>query len=115
MSGGQGGRCRFENALSLLMNFDRPATCRYHMPYVVAYVVPDVVSDVGRGRSRRNFRGAVLSGWTLSKFRWRMREALVFRMQPERGNLSESSMGDHRCADASSLRSLAPPPLGLLA
>jgi hypothetical protein len=27
------------------------------MPYVVVYVVPDVVPDVERGRSRRNFRG----------------------------------------------------------
>jgi hypothetical protein len=39
MSGGQGGGCRFENALTLLMNSERPTTCRYHMPYVVAYVV----------------------------------------------------------------------------
>jgi hypothetical protein len=26
-----------------LMNFERPTTCRYHMPFVVVDVVPDVV------------------------------------------------------------------------
>jgi hypothetical protein len=61
MSGGQGGGRRFQNALTLLMNFERPATCRYHMPYVVAYVVPDVEAVRGRG----NAQGAVIS-----KFRW---------------------------------------------
>jgi hypothetical protein len=39
MSGGQGGGCRFENILTLLMNLERPTTCRYHIPHVVAYVV----------------------------------------------------------------------------
>jgi hypothetical protein len=39
MSGGQGGGCRFGNALNLLMNLERPTTCRYHIPYVVGYVV----------------------------------------------------------------------------
>jgi hypothetical protein len=27
------------------MKFERPTTCRYYMPHVVAYVVPDVVRD----------------------------------------------------------------------
>jgi hypothetical protein len=42
MSGGQGGGCHFENTLTLLKNCERAATCRYHIPYVVAYVVPHV-------------------------------------------------------------------------
>jgi hypothetical protein len=37
MSGGQGGGCQFDNALSFLLNCERPTTCRYHIPYVVAY------------------------------------------------------------------------------
>ena len=47
----------------LLMNFERPTTCRYDMPHVVAYVVPDVAPDVERGRSRRDFRRAVVNGF----------------------------------------------------
>jgi hypothetical protein len=39
MSGGQGGGYHFENCLTLLMNFERPTTCRYHMPFVVVDVV----------------------------------------------------------------------------
>jgi hypothetical protein len=40
--GRSGGGCHFVNRLSLLTNFSRPTTCRYHIPHVVAYVVPDV-------------------------------------------------------------------------
>jgi hypothetical protein len=36
--GRSGGGCYFENAVTLLSNFARPATCRYHVPRVV----PDV-------------------------------------------------------------------------
>jgi hypothetical protein len=61
MSGSQVGGCRFKNALTLLMNFELPTTYRYHMPYVVGYVVSDVVPDVERGQSRRNFPRAVLN------------------------------------------------------
>ena len=43
MSGVQGGRCHFDNAVILLMNFERPTECRYDMRHVVAYVVADVV------------------------------------------------------------------------
>jgi hypothetical protein len=39
MSGGQGGGCHFENRLILLSNFQRPTTCRYQLPHVVAYVI----------------------------------------------------------------------------
>jgi hypothetical protein len=39
MSGLQGERCHFDNAMILLMNFERPTTCQYDMPHVVAYVV----------------------------------------------------------------------------
>jgi hypothetical protein len=38
--------------MSLLMNFERPTTCRYDMPHVVAYVVADVQGapvNLGRG------------------------------------------------------------------
>jgi hypothetical protein len=47
MSGVQGGGCRFSNVLNLLMNFERPTTYQYDMPYVVADVVPYV-----EGRSK---------------------------------------------------------------
>jgi hypothetical protein len=35
MSGVQGGGCHLDNAMILLMNFERPTTCQYYMPYVV--------------------------------------------------------------------------------
>src|SRR6516162_1957084 len=41
--GVQGEGHHFENLLHLLRNFERLTTCRHDMPYVVAYVVPDVV------------------------------------------------------------------------
>jgi len=61
MSGVQGVGAPWLMLLNLLRNLRRPTTYRCHMPYVVAYVVPDVEGVRGRG----NFRGAVLS-----KFRW---------------------------------------------
>jgi hypothetical protein len=39
--------------LILLIYFERPTTCRYHMPYVVAYVVAVVEA------SSRTFQGSV--------------------------------------------------------
>ena len=44
-SGVQGGRWHFDSILILFMNFERPTTCRYDMPHVVAYVVAYVVLD----------------------------------------------------------------------
>jgi hypothetical protein len=44
-------KCHFDNALSLLMNFERPTTCRYYIPYVVGYVVLDVEGGRSRGPS----------------------------------------------------------------
>jgi hypothetical protein len=50
MSGVQGGGCHFDNALRFLLNFERPTTCRYYIPHVVAYVVLDVAGHVEGGR-----------------------------------------------------------------
>jgi hypothetical protein len=61
MSGGQGGGCRFEHTLILLMNVERPATCRYHIPYVVAYVV-GYVEDRQRTNSKRIGNGKMRFG-----------------------------------------------------
>jgi hypothetical protein len=44
MSGGQTPWCDSDKQLKYISNFISATTCRYHMPYVVAYVVPDVVA-----------------------------------------------------------------------
>jgi hypothetical protein len=80
MSGVQGGGCRFNNELNLLMNFERPTRCQYYMRYVVAYVVADValvralmsafdVADMPRctrwsavGQSTKSLRDSPLRG-----------------------------------------------------
>ena len=55
MSGLQGGRCDFDNEMILLINFERPTTCRYDMPHVVVYVVADVevARNLGDGETPR--------------------------------------------------------------
>ena len=69
MSGGARGRCHFDNAMILFMNFELPATCRVYMRYVVQcrmlYPILGEGGDVETsGVDDREGKPHVTEGWT---------------------------------------------------